>query len=187
MDEAARRSQTGKGGPRVLTIVPVVSLSTGIAAQIINNCPKCKLPTGVVVWNELQVQGQVDLFVHGWYTLETDLTLFWQQVNPIDACSTDPTVTGKKLSAGGCIPFFVDESTRDGVIVIAVCPMTDPTSIPVPCGDTLPSPLVLANITTGFIRVNRADTTLLMSVTGDNATIMTPPASAACGSPVGPA
>ncbi len=186
MDQAARRSQTGKGGPRVLTIVPVVSLTTGIDAQTINNCPKCKLPTGVVVWNEDLVEGQVDLLVHGWYTLESDLTIFWQQVNPADACSTDPVATGKKLSAGGCIAFFVDQATMDGVIVITVCPITDPTSIPIPCGDELPDPFVAADLTSGFIRISRADTVLKMSVTGDNATLMAPPVSQACGSPVGP-
>lgn len=184
MDEAARRSQTAKGGPRVWTIVPTMSiLVSGVPSQIINNCPKCPggIPTGAVVWNEDSVEGAVDLFVHGWYSLETDLTIFWQQVNPSKACETNPFVTGRKLSGGACIPFFVDEATRDGVLVIGVCAITDVTSIPIPCGDAFPFPFSLDLLTTGFIRVNRVDTVLKMSETGDNASNMTASISAACG------
>lgn len=177
MDEAARRSQTGKGGPRVLTILPTIDSETGIAAAIVNNCPNCDLPTTVTVWNEDVEEGTVDVLVHGWYTLETDINIFWQQVNPINACTTNPWETGKRLAAGSCIAFFVDQSVIDGIIVIGICPLSDTTSIPQPCGEDLTTS---DNTKIGLIRVNRGDTIRLMSDTGDDASAMVPPPSSIC-------
>lgn len=178
MNEAERRASTAKGGPRVFTAVPDLNIQTGIIADTINNCPKCPLPTGVTVWNEDGVVGQRDLLVHGWYVLDTDIPIFWQQVSPKDACSTNPVATGKKLNAGGCIPFFVDESVIDGVIVISFCPGAL-SSIEFSCGVTLFTP-TLQNVA-GLVRISRSDTILKMSDTGDSATKMAGTPSLACG------
>lgn len=181
MNEAERRAATSKGGPRVFTVIPDLSISAGVLPSVINNCPKCALPTGVTVWNEEGTLGERDLLVHGWYILETDISIFWQQVNPKDACTTDPAATGKRLTAGSCVSFFVDQSTIDGVIVLGVCP-TAIADLTFPCGDTILTPID-ENVA-GLIRISRADTVLTMRETGDSATLMVPPNSLTCGAPI---
>lgn len=169
MDQAARRSQTSKGGPRVLTVTPLI-INQSVINGLASNCPTCALSTGVVTQNEDFEEGR-DLLVHGWYVLETDISLFWQQVNPADACTTNPLRTGRKLAAGQCVAFFVDQSIIDGVIVFYFCEQEQP----VYCS-------VEEEIREdqGFVRISRADTVLKMSVTGDNATDMVPQPSSAC-------
>lgn len=185
MDEASRRSQTAKGGPRALTVTPDavdIDGTVTITAAVFNNCPECDPPANYVFWDEDLTVGERDLFVHGWYSIETDINIFWQQVNPRDACTTDPARTGRRLTAGQCAAFFVDMSQMDGVIVIAVCEQAFPEVV---CGD-IPDPFEPVEFTEGLIRFNRVDTILKMSETGDNASLMVSQPSPVCGSPVGP-
>lgn len=173
MDESARRAQTSKGGPRALTITPNIVGGSTVNA-IVNNCPTCDLPAGLAIWDEDGNLGERDLLVHGWYILETDINIFWQQVNPRDACTTDPLFTGRSLIAGACTPFFVDGSQFDSVIVIRICPQLVPSTA---CGVASSDP---EDFVQGFVRISRSDTIRKMADTGDDVSAMVPPPSSVC-------
>lgn len=172
--EAERRSTTAKGGPRVLTFSPEISA----LPTVLSNCVKCVKPLKKeYVLGEEGTPESTSLLVHGWYQLETDLDLFWQQFNPEDVCGTTPVNFGSRLPAGGCVAFFVDDSQIDGVLVLAFCK-------PQP-GDTILSPCLGMSLPRleGFARVIRKDTILKMGTTGNTASMRPPNSSNACGKP----
>jgi hypothetical protein len=139
--------------------------------QILANCPTC-----AGRWSLTTVTGEDyncnpaepgnggQPLVLGWYELQTEVDVYWQQVNPADACSVDPYCTGRLLRAGACIVFYVDAAERDGIVVLKFASITLTTTYP-------PS---------GLARINRSDTILGTLVTGESANIEPAPASPAC-------
>lgn len=138
------RGSVAKGGPRVLTFVPTT------IGQILANCPACDARWAVDTVLGEDYTGGADAgsggqpLPLGWYELQTEVDLYWQQVNPADAASVDPYFTGLFLAAGSCAIFYVDAPTRDGIIVLKFCSVTSSGSCP-----------------SGLARVNRRDTILL--------------------------
>lgn len=131
---------------------------------IMTNCTKCGNPAGSEVRGEDGTVATADLLVHSWHIIETDVDIFWDQLNPRDACTANPVKFGARLRAGQCTAFFVDHSLMDGVIAIQFC-----------IGQTLPA-LCSADPTRpeGLVRVIRKDSILLPSITLDNISVMAP-------------
>lgn len=163
------RGSITKGGPRVLSFVPT------LAGDVLANCPTCDARwTPATVLGE-DYAGGADPgaggqpLVLGWYELQTEVDVYWAQVNPADACSVDPFFQGRLLRAGGCTVIYVDAADRDGILVLKFCSVTPATT----CGGSV----------SGLARVNRSDTILTMSETGESAAYQAAPASRACQPP----
>lgn len=166
-------------GPRVLTFsFDVGASAVTVTPILLSNCATCKTSKAFVFG---EGGGKPTALVHGWYILQTDVDIYVQQVNPKDACKTNPIATGIKVSAGGTFCFFVAGAVVDGILVIQICASAIP-------GTCLLSEIVLQSDfdTAGLVRVNRLNTVRTMAETGDTADLADPPASVACGGPPGP-
>jgi hypothetical protein len=160
------RGSVSKGGPRVLTFVPTT------IGQILANCPACTprwslstvLGEDFADTNDPGLGGQP--LALGWYEIQTEVDLYWQQVNPSVACSVIPYRSGLFLPAGSCSIFYVSAPDRDGIIVLDFCSVT-------------PSPTSCGGAPSGLARVNRRDTILSMAAS-HGAEIIEAEASQAC-------
>lgn len=163
-------------GPRVLTFSFDATAPVPIR---LSNCPTC--PTSkTFVFGE--GGGKPKPLVHGWYILQADVDLFVAQVNPDDACATNPLATGVKVSAGGSFCFYVSGAVNDGIIVLQYCLQAAPT----PCAATTEGGVQDAFNVEGIARVNRLNTVRTMADTGETADLAPALASLKCGGPPGP-
>lgn len=161
MLEGNYRGSVCRLGPRALGFAPGV-----IGAGVVSNCPTCPSGKTDFVYGE-NGAAPPQLLVHGWYTFQTEVSVYIQQVRPKDVCNTDPAVTGQLVLANGVVSFFVDAARRDGALVLRFCDATAPTS----CVSEDVAPPTIA-------RVVRQDTILPMSETGEDADLASPAASA---------
>lgn len=153
------RGSIQKAGPRELTYNPQAS------GDYIANCLACTARRVGIVGEH---GGLVALLPHGWYELQTDVDLYWMQVNPDEAATANPLVDGGLLPAGGCGLFFVDMAKRDGCLVVYY-PLLAAAEI-----------TLYADRPQGISRVVRKDTIAFASVTGDDASLPSAHVSNAC-------
>lgn len=155
------RGSVIKIGPRAVTFVPPTQGHGAILPALVTNCSTCPIPTGAQARGEDGENGTAALLPHGWYVLETDTPIFWQQIRPKQACDANPLLHGRRLEAGGWRRFFVTGSDRDGVIAVFFC--FNPAGLPALCDPAQ------TDRPEGVVRITRDDTVWAGSETDDDA------------------